>query len=142
MRLSLPVKSPSLAPGMRYWENAELSALKPVVSMLAMLLAMTSIWWLSDICRDKPTRSAFCIGNSPLLQGRTPFPGRRPAVHPPSSPKPAGERFAAGAVPALNIIFYQILKWFGGGFARGKKGRSAKLTRQNFPSMRNSASIR
>jgi hypothetical protein len=65
-RRSLPAKSPSLAPDPRYSENAALSDLKPVVSMLAMLLAMISIWWLSDICRDKPTRSAFCIGKLPL----------------------------------------------------------------------------
>jgi hypothetical protein len=39
-------------------------------------------------------------------------------------------------------MIYQILKWYSGGLAPGRKSRSAELTRQNFPSMRNSASIR
>ena len=67
MRRSLPVaNSLSRAPGIRYSVNVALSDLKPVVSMLAMLLATMSSSWLSDICRDKPTRSAFCIGKLPL----------------------------------------------------------------------------
>jgi hypothetical protein len=68
-------------------ENAALSSLKPVVSMLAMLLATTSSSRLSAICRDKPMRSAFSIGTlSPFSRARRRRPAS-PLVHAAASPK-------------------------------------------------------
>ena len=50
----------------RYSSNSDRSALKPVVLILATLLATTSNCRSSVICRESPTRSMFSIGGSPL----------------------------------------------------------------------------
>src|ERR1700716_4068436 len=65
-RRSLRWKLSSCAGERRYSSNNDRSALKPLVLMLATLLATTSICRSSTICRDSPTRSVFSIGGSPL----------------------------------------------------------------------------
>ncbi len=50
----------------RYSSNSDRSALKPVVLIMATLLATTSNCRSSVTCRESPTRSVFSIGGSPL----------------------------------------------------------------------------
>jgi hypothetical protein len=50
-----------------------------------------SIWWLSDICRDKPTSNAFCIGKTPPSAPAGGVSQTLPAVGAEGSPKPAAE---------------------------------------------------
>src|SRR3569623_404173 len=48
-----------------------LSDLNPVVLMLAMLLATTSIWRCNAICRESEMSCAFSIAQIPVLHPRT-----------------------------------------------------------------------
>src|SRR3569623_498360 len=48
-----------------------LSDLNPVVLMLAMLLATTSIWRCNAICRESEMSCAFSIAHIPVLHPRT-----------------------------------------------------------------------
>src|SRR5882757_3384643 len=89
-RRSLRWKLSSCAGERRYSSNNDRSALKPLVLMLATLLATTSICRSSTICRDSPTRSAFSIGGSPLHRFRRAALPSGPAdlSNRPGSPKP------------------------------------------------------
>src|SRR4029453_14507085 len=129
-------KLSSCAGERRYSSNSDRSALKPVVLMLATLLATTSICRSSVICRESPTRSIFSIGGSPLdrSEAGSPKPVVRIRRKPLGSPKPAGHAsYSAKAVPSREIPGLQGVRRFLGCEAGGRKVLLTMFARQIFP---------
>ena len=118
------------APACRYSSNTAPSALKPVVLMLAMLLATTSSSRRSAICRDSPMRSAFSIASAPLepaaaapSRGRTAPKARRRAL---PSRRLAGD-IAARRAKSENRVDIRCLDEIAGGVPGGKNGHFGRL---------------